>query len=320
MKISNEQLLNYFSSYIYYEETDGYIFPKRFTKKQEEILINRGFGPKQNATASMFVEFITDATEITFDYFVCPGSSKECFNIEVLEDGINTFNYHHEDSNEKGIMTINLEKTGKKKVTIYFPNLAGIGIKNFQINGMIEKYGRNKKFLALGDSITQGYVTKHPFLTYINIFAKELDAYVLNQSIGGDVFFDGNLDENLPFDPDFITVAYGTNDWSKQLNVKENADKYFKKLRKIYANKQIFALLPIFRGGIKGDIRNGYSLEDIRAQITACAQRHNITVINCIDFVPHHQDYYWDKTLHPNELGFTFYASGLFEELNKHLL
>lgn len=319
MKLTNEQLLNYLSGYVLFEEKEGYIFPKRFTKKQSDVAVSRDFHPKENATAGMFIEFISDASEIKFDYFACAGSSKDCFNIDVLEDGVNTFNYHHESVDERGTLIIPLEKNVTRTISVYLPNLDGIGIKNFEINGGIKKAERKLKLLALGDSITQGYVTKHPYLTYVNLLAYYLDAYVLNQGIGGDVFYAGNLDEILNFDPDIITVAYGTNDWSKSQNVKENADAYFEKLRKIYPQKPIFALLPIFRGGIKGDLRNGFSLEDIREQITDCAKKHNVFVINCKDFVPHHEDFYWDKTLHPNELGFCFYAQGLLKELKKHL-
>ena len=292
MILSNAELLDHLYGYIRFEEAEGYIFPKRFTKKQRDIVVSRKFSPKQNATSSMFIEFFTDANEISFDFFICPGSTKECFNIDVLENGINTFNYHHDASDEKGRLLINLENTGEKLVTIYLPNLAGIGIKNFCVSGNIKKHQRTLKILALGDSITQGYITQHPYATYVNMLAKSLNAYVLNQAIGGDVFFDGNLD-------DF---------------------NYFEKLRKIYPNKKIFALLPIFRGGIKGDIRNGYSLEDIRCQIKAAAEKNNIIVINCKNFIHHHKDYFWDKTLHPNELGFVFYAQGLLKEMEKHLL
>lgn len=320
MILSNAEFLDHLYGYIRFEEAEGYIFPKRFTKKQTDVVISRKFAPKQDATSSMFIEFFTDANEISFDFFICPGSSKECFNIDALENGINTFNYHHDVSDEKGRLLINLENTGEKLVTIYLPNLAGIGIKNFCVSGNIKKHQRTLKILALGDSITQGYITQHPYVTYVNMIAKSLDAYVLNQAIGGDVFFDGNLDENLNFNPDIITVAYGTNDWAHEADVKANALNYFKRLREIYPNKKIFALLPIFRGEIKGDIRNGYSLEDIRSQIKAAAEKNNIIVINCKNFIHHHKDYFWDKTLHPNELGFVFYAQGLLKEMEKHLL
>lgn len=320
MQLSNNELLEYLSGYVRLEEKDGYIFPKRVTEKQNEIISSRSFFPRQESTSSMFIEFTTDADKISFDYFVCPGSSKEYYSIDVLENGINTFNFHNETVNEKGHLFIELENTGEKLVTIYLSNLAGVGIKNFNVSGNIKKHKRTLKMLALGDSITQGYTTKHPYYTYVNMVAKDLDAYVLNQAIGGDKFFDGNLDEDLNFDPDFITVAYGTNDWAHNMDVKLNAFNYFKKLRHIYPGKMIFALLPIFRGGIKGDIRNGYSLDDIRQQIKTAAELNNITVINCKDFIQHHEDCFWDKTLHPNELGFVFYAQGLLKELEKHLL
>ena len=319
MKLSNNDLLKYLFGYVFTEEKNGYIFPKRFTDKQFKIAYDRGFFPRPNSTSSMFVEFYTTATEIKFDYVVFKGSSKEYFSLDVLEDGINTFSYHNDLAIEEGTMVIPLKKQGERRVTLYLPNLVGVGIKNFEINGKIKPFTRKHKLLALGDSITQGYATNHPYLTYVNMFAYNLDACVLNQGIGGDVFYEGNLDENLNFAPDIITVAYGTNDWSKRQNVKENADAYFKKLKAIYPTTPIFALLPIYRGGIQGDLRNGYSLEDIREQITNCAKKHNVTVINCKDFVPHHEDYFADKTLHPNELGFIFYAKGVYEAIKKLL-
>lgn len=319
MVLTNEQLLNYLSYYVFCEEKNGYIFPKRFTKKQIEIANERGFSPRPNACASMFFEFMTDATEIKFDYFVFKGSSKEYFSLDVLENGIHTFNYNNDLAIEEGNMVIPLEMAGKRKVTLYLPNLAGLGIKNFEINGKFEKVRRKLNLLALGDSITQGYTTSHPYLTYVNMLGYKLDACVLNQGIGGDVFFDGNLDEAIDFMPDIITVAYGTNDWSKSQNVKETADLFFKRLKEIYPKTPIFALLPIFRGGIKGDMRNGFSLEDIRKQITDCAKKHNVIVINCKDFVPHQEDYYQDKVLHPNELGFIFYAESVYKEIKKQL-
>ena len=46
------------SLYNCFKEKDGYIFPKRFTKKQLEIADERGFFPRPNACASMFFEFI----------------------------------------------------------------------------------------------------------------------------------------------------------------------------------------------------------------------------------------------------------------------
>ena len=211
MRFSNNELLEFLSGYVTLEEKDGYIFPKRFTPKQLKIAEERGFFPRPNSTSSMFFEFVTDASEIKFDYVVFKGSSKEYFSIDVLEDGINTFNYHNDLAIEKGTMIIPLEKQGKRKVTIYLPNLAGLGIKNFELNGNIERVTRKRTLLALGDSITQGYTTNHPYLTYVNMVALAIDASVLNQGIGGDVFYADNLDETLQFDPDIITVAYGTN-------------------------------------------------------------------------------------------------------------
>lgn len=71
----------------------------------------------------------------------------------------------------------------------------------------------------------------------------------VSQAIGGDQFFSEQIDPEIPFDPDVITVAYGTNDWAIQKDEKciANAEKYFARLREIYPDKHIIYFQPIYR-------------------------------------------------------------------------
>ena len=75
-------------------------------------------------------------------------------------------------------------------------------------------YGKNR-LLAFGDSITQGVDVVHPSLAYAPTLARLMDADSRNKGIGGEVFFPALLEEKEDLDPDFVTVAYGSNDWSK---------------------------------------------------------------------------------------------------------
>lgn len=319
MTLSNDELLQYVSGYLRYEEKDGYLSFSRFTEKQSRLLAERDFSPKENASAGMFIEFVTDGNHISFDYRISPGSSQKFYGIDLLVNGrITACKFEQTDFSE-GSFSATIKEDGKKKITIYFPNLAKLLIKDLSVNGSVEKVERKVKYLALGDSITQGYCTKHPSLTYANIVGESLNAYVLNQAIGGDIFYKDNLDENVEFAPDIITVAYGTNDWSRGVDLYTNAFEYFKRLKELYANALIFALLPIYRDITATPTVNNITLEDGRSLIQKAAEENGITVINAKDFIHHHEDFFCDKTLHPNELGFSFYGQNLYNELKKYL-
>jgi len=84
----------------------------------------------------------------------------------------------------------------------------------------------------LGDSITQGYTTVFPSLTYSNVYARERNANCVNQGIGAALFDKENLDPELPFSPDKVFVAYGTNDWthSDERDFEFYANEYIEKI------------------------------------------------------------------------------------------
>ena len=321
MEISANEMKKYITGYLETFEEDGYTSFSRFLPNQAKLLKDRGHSPKENASAGMKMEFITDGDGFSFKYRVLAGSSQKIFGIDVLIDGIDTYCVYKCEDSYEGELVYNIEKEGTKRVTVYFPNLSKISIKEFCVNGSMEPVKRKLKYLALGDSITQGYVTRHPYLNYVNLLAEKLDADVLNQAIGGDIFYPQSLDEAQKelFMPDIITVAYGTNDWSRGLSLYEPAKAYFSKLRSIYANVRIFALTPIHRNAIQGVIKADGTLEDARQMIKKAAEECGVTVIDGNDLVPHSEDYYCDKNLHPNELGFVFYAENLFREIKKYL-
>ncbi len=314
MTLSNTEILQYMSGYLRYEENDGYLSFSRFTKKQEDFL-KEIWTPKEKASSSMFLEFVSDCTEISFDYKILPGSSQKFYGIDLLVNGMNTACKFEQTDTTEGTFCAKIEETGKKKITVYFPNLAKMEIKNLTIDGSAEKVERKVKYLALGDSITQGYCTKHPSLTYVNIITEKFNTVTVNQAIGGDIFRKENLDENMDFQPDFITVAYGTNDWRRGMDLYTTASDYFKKLKEIYANVPIFALLPIYRNTAEYPVVNNLALDDARDLIKKAAEENGITVINAKNFIPHHEDFFCDKVLHPSETGFIYYGHNLYEAM-----
>ena len=64
----------------------------------------------------------------------------------------------------------------------------------------------------------------------------------------------------------------------------------------------------------------GLSAEEVRAILRQEAERYpQIHIIDCWDFIPHEEDYFYDRRLHPNDAGVACYAEALFPELIRHL-
>jgi lysophospholipase L1-like esterase len=173
--------------------------------------------------------------------------------------------------------------------------------------------------LVLGDSITQGYDAVYPSQSYANKLAWALDAEIVNQAIGGEIFRPAILDENLPFTPDLITVAFGTNDWSGQTaeNFEKNADGFYTKLATLYPNTPVFAILPIWRADWE-KVTRAKPFHESREILRGLAEKHpNFRVIDGMSLTPHLPAFFSDLYLHPNDLGFEIYAQELVRQMQE---
>jgi lysophospholipase L1-like esterase len=128
------------------------------------------------------------------------------------------------------------------------------------------------------------------------------------------------LPETTSLSPDYITVAYGTNDWSwsgKTLDeITENANAYFTKLTSLYPSAEIFYISPLYRGD-EGRITTLGDFFGAVERFSEVAKKFGCKVINGRDLIPHSSLMFDDKYLHPNDLGFTQYAKALEKELRK---
>jgi lysophospholipase L1-like esterase len=127
------------------------------------------------------------------------------------------------------------------------------------------------------------------------------------------------LDEQLPFAPDLITVAFGTNDWSGQTaeNFEKNADGFYTKLANLYPNTPVFAILPIWRADWE-KVTKAKPFHESRAILKALAEKHpNFHVIDGMALTPHLPAFFSDLYLHPNDLGFEIYAEELVRRMTE---
>ena len=322
MVIKNNTLKNHITGAVRFEERDGFLLPRRFTRKQADYIVKNDFlAPRSKMSAGVVLEFITDTNSIAFDAIFLE-TSRNYYSFTVYIDDILEHNFSEENVESGRQVHIEFElENGMKKVQIYFPNLFETGIKDFIIDdySVMNKIEKGKSILFLGDSITHGYATKFTSLTYANILSRQLNANALNQAIAGDVFNDMNLDENLLFNPDMIFVAYGTNDWWHGIDITKTAQCYFDKLTKIYRQKDIYVILPIYRLDCeeKQERATMPFCEFRNILKNLCKQYENITIIDGWDFVPHFPEFYEDGYLHPNDMGFILYSENLKTKLSE---
>ena len=160
-----------------------------------------------------------------------------------------------------------------------------------------------KKLLCYGDSITQGYDALHPSQGYAVRLARYFDWELWNAGLSGYIFDAGLLDEKLPFQPDIVTVAFGTNDWnwaeSKEEAVR-NAERYFDKIMELYPGRPIFYFSPLWRGDTGVPTKAGEFRPFCLALLNAAKER-GIETIDGYLAAPHKEDALADGILHPND-------------------
>jgi len=207
---------------------------------------------------------------------------------------------------------------GVKRITIYLPSPCSVKISDFSIDkqACINEIAYDKKVLFLGDSITHSAYLDFPSLNYVNIISNRLNYNSINQVIGGDVFDNDHLLYASDFKPDIIFVAYGTNNWSNVVvnaneNCRENADEYFNELLKLYGNAEVNVILPIWRKDKNEHPELKFSFDEVKNIIREEAKKYKFNIADGIDFIPCIEKLYWDGYLHPNEMGFLFYADSL---------
>ena len=331
IKIREKQLCEMLKGFVSFSYEDGWFRFSRFTNQQSIYYFEKTpdtFYPKTRATAGMKLDCITDAEEISFDFRVFAASSRTFYSVDLYIDGIfcdqmYVMNFLRKKS---GHVSFALPE-GTHRLTVYFPNLMRMDLANICLTGanFAEPVSSKMKILFLGDSITQGYDAYHSSLSYVNRLSGVLDAEILNQAVGGEIFDAKILDEDLPFDPDLVIVAYGTNDWAVQPDRETflmAAEAFFGRIKAIYPDKKLVYIAPIWRGDSKKPFGTQEEtpvgeFESSVAALKELAEENGLFVVDGFRLTPHISDFFADEILHPNDLGFGFYAENLLRVLRE---
>ncbi len=312
MKLSNKTLSRLIHGACNVKEIDGYLAPYRFTDAQiEYFTFNEFYYDRTKFGASVSIEFITDATAISFSY--CAKNIATHDSIDVCVDG-KLFSVTPTDSIlPKGRLEFSLP-AGNKTVAVYLSVDAEFHIKEFSIEGKWRSAIKSRpRVLFLGDSITQGYGSKIGSQTFASLTARTLGWEILNQGLGG-YYHDKNVIADLaPYRPDKIVVAMGTNDLLRA-NANELISSFYETLRARYPETPILTVTPLWRGD---DPHRLPILEAQRSFIyETCARYNGITVVNGYELVPHISGCFLDD-LHPNAWGMELYAARLTAKIKQ---
>jgi hypothetical protein len=315
-------------------EADGFHF-HRFSAAQRELYVksnSEDFYRKTFATSGIRMQFRTDSRKLKLTVSSISASSRSYFALDVFVNGamIGSIDNLTEDMPldytlaELPLDTCTKEFSlgeGMKDVCIFLPWSVCAVIRELEMDegATIISVRPKNKLLAFGDSITQGYDAKHPSNKYITRLALALDAEECNKAIGGEEFYPPMAEAENGSAPDYIVVAYGTNDWSHSTRERltERCRGFYKTLSDIYPSAKMFALTPIWREDwqLEKPVGPFHDVETIIRE--AVSDLPNVTVIRGFDHVPKDIGFFADLRLHPNDAGFGHYFRNLLEKLRQ---
>lgn len=318
------------------EEENGFNF-YRFTENEEELYKQRSENSyvRTFATSGVKFYFKTNSKTISIKGETFEASSRSYYSIDVFVNGKKIDNIDNFlNSNLLGEYTTTAFPIGEfemhlslgdgeKEVKIYLPFTTKTVIKKLSLDddAVLSPIKPKYKLLAYGDSITHGYDALNPSAKYITKLAEYLDAEEINKAIGGEIFWPDLVKNKLDFTPDFITVAYGTNDWAKMVTFEEfypNCKGFFGNLKNNYKRTPIFAITPIWRKDFELSDRHLGEFKNVEENIKKIAEElGGITVISGFNLVDHNENLFGDLRLHPNNEGFKQYFESLVKYFNK---
>lgn len=313
MVLTNEELKTiYTGAYRFTETEDGYLKACQYSKAQMDYFKEafEMWYERCDASSAKTIEFITDATKVSFDYKLTWTCSKDTF--EVWEDDLATGIVYLEGLSDEGRISFDLTE-GKKKVAIYLPSDATALIKNFEINGSdFKPVKKGEKVLWLGDSITQGYGPLRSAHTYVSVANRLLNYDIINQGIGGYIYDKKSLMKMDGYMPDKIIVALGTNQYGTE--TMKDVEEYYEVLTDLYGNTPILCITPLWRGD---NLEGVETLTKFCEKIKDIVKKYDcIKVVEGYKMVPHLSEYYLDN-LHPNQLGAEIYGRNLVREIER---
>jgi lysophospholipase L1-like esterase len=263
-----------------------------------------------NTSTGVRLDFWTDSPWVKFRPTVTG-------KYEVKVDGV-LIDYRSAIADEDTLIDVSRDEK-LHRVTIHLPChdvIAGIKLLEIEDTCVVRPHEFARKFLFLGDSITQGWNSEIETLSYAYQVSDHFNAASVIQGVGG-AFFDATTLDRGEFEPDTVFIAFGTNDARRFHSLDAihlRCEDYINKVLKLFPEAQLYVITPIWCGDFD-TIQLPYGhVREVNATIADAAHQFGITVIDGLQMIPHDMTYFADD-LHPNTEGFCVYAQNLIKAL-----
>ena len=301
-----------------YEDASGMHFAK-CTKKQVDAfrVFSDTLAVNATATTGIRLDFHTNSKHFSF------GASSGA-RFELYINGVFTDCVLWRADSEKVFSKAIATGKDENRITLFFPSHDAPGVLSFvelDDGASVIPHSFDRKIFFIGDSITQGWESTYDSLSYANRVSDFFNADSVIQGTGGAFFHESIFDSSIDYDPDIAIVAFGTNDWghfSSHSELHKAAKEFLDLFIKRFAGKKLFGISPIWRGNTELPRATGHFSEvcdTVKKEIIA----HGLILIEGETLTPHIPDFYSDKYLHPNGLGFGIYAENLCKILKNYI-
>lgn len=313
MNLSFEQIENLAFGYVQKKQMGDGLHFYHCTERQIEKWYAYGekLGDRAKSSTGVMIDFLTNSDYVSFTL------SGGKFEIKI--NGLLTVKKVIKAEEPE---TVKLDLNGgENRVTLVFPSHTEGVIHALSLADAAEfkPYKYSRKFLFLGDSITQGHKTIFDSGSYAHRVSDFFDAERFINGVGG-TFFTPDVFEKTAFEPDVVFIALGTNDFNKLKSldkIKENVRTFISQVKDAFEGKQIFGIIPPWRWD-DDIIKPVGTFPDFRETLKGIYDEFGIHTFNAFDLIPHFEECYFDH-MHPNDLGYSYYAQNLITELKNYI-
>ena len=296
------------------EEDGGLALYKCSAEQMEEIGgISPGRLAAARASTGIRLDFRTDARKMAFAF--AKGSA-----LELLINGVFVKQWKPAPRERTEIdleaLSPGMERADRR-VTLVFGSHGENTVPAFVEleegrSAVRQQYDR--RFLFIGDSLTQGWHSRFDVNSWAWRTSLFRNADGVIQGIGGDTFRPGAV-RPLPFEPDAVFLALGTNDFS----VFDDREDFLGRLREtmkrtasLYPGSSVAAITPTPR--FDSGTRPAGSHAFFRSLIAEEAEKNGFLAVDGASLIPADTAFFTDA-VHPNDDGFSLFAENLWRIL-----
>jgi lysophospholipase L1-like esterase len=201
----------------------------------------------------------------------------------------------------------------------YLPLTAGLRV--VSIDGDVSPAPAQPRWLAYGDSITEGWVTSTPAAAWPAVVGRKNGLDAINMGYAGAARGEIVSAEHIAeLEADVITIAYGTNCWSRTPHtaamVAEGLRAFLNVVRQGHPDTPVLVISPIVRPDAESTPnRLGATLSDLRAAIEGVAKyRSDVALLGGLPLVAPDQ---LPDGIHPGDEGHAAIAVAVQHNLAK---